>query len=384
MTTEVIVDNDLLAETLVTWRRELHQFPELSNHEVQTTARITTWLNQAGIRLLPLDLKTGVVAQIGQGPGPIVALRADIDALPIQEQVSGPYRSRHDGVMHACGHDIHTSIMLGAALLLKQREASLPGRVRILFQPAEETFDGAQQLIDAGALDGVSAIFGGHNAPDLPVGEFGTRSGPLHANVDRFEILITGKGAHAARPEQGVDSIVVAAHIVTALQTLPSRSFSALESVVVSVTRIAGGNTWNVLPQQVELEGTVRTHNTAIRAEVPEKITRLISHIAASFGAESELRWHAGPPVLVNTAEWADFSKQVAAEQGYVVHDQTPQMGGEDFAFYLHHLPGAFVNIGSASTYGLHHPRFEPDEATIEPAARYFQQLAEAALRKLA
>ncbi len=374
---------DDLTDKLVLWRRELHQYPELSNQEFQTTQKIAQWLGDAHIRILPLGLKTGVVAEIGTGAGPTIALRADIDALPIQEQSDQPFSSRNDGVMHACGHDIHTSIMLGAALALKQRESTLAGNVRILFQPAEETFNGARQLIDAGALEGVSVIFGGHNAPDLPVGEFGTRSGPLHANVDRFEILINGKGAHAARPEQGVDSIVVAAHIITALQTLPSRAFSALESVVLSVTRITGGNTWNVLPQQVELEGTVRTHNTDIRAQVPEKIGRLIEHIAAGFGAQAELRWHAGPPVLVNSAEWADFTKEIAAKEGYRVHDQPPQMGGEDFAFYLHHLPGAFVNIGSASAFGLHHPQFDPSEALITPAARYFSRLAQETLRKL-
>ncbi|WP_413730607.1 amidohydrolase [Sodalis sp. RH22] len=381
MTSEVLTD--IFGEKLVGWRRELHQYPELSNHEFQTTQKIRQWLSEADIPLLPLALNTGVVAEIGRRDGPIVALRADIDALPIDEQSDRPFSSRNPGVMHACGHDIHTSIMLGAALLLKEREADLAGKVRILFQPAEETFDGARQLIDAGALEGVSVIFGGHNAPDLPVGEFGTRSGPLHANVDRFEILVNGKGAHAARPEEGVDSIVLAAHIITALQTLPSRAFSALESVVLSVTRINGGNTWNVLPQQVELEGTVRTHNTAVRARMPEKITRLIEHIAAGFGAHAELRWHAGPPVLVNSAEWADFTKDVAAREGYRVHDLPPLMGGEDFAFYLHRLPGAFVNIGSASAFGLHHPRFDPAEALIAPAARYFTRLAHETLHKL-
>jgi len=330
---------DVFAEKLIGWRRELHQYPELSNHEYQTTEKITAWLHEAGIAVLPLPLKTGVVAQIGRKDGPIIALRADIDALPIDEQAAQPFISRHKGVMHACGHDIHTSIMLGAALLLKQREARLAGRVRILFQPAEETFNGANQLIAAGVLDEVQVIFGAHNAPELPVGEFGTRTGPLHANVDRFEIIVHGKGAHAARPEQGVDSIVAAAHIITALQTLPSRSFSALDSVVVSVTHIVGGNTWNVLPEQVELEGTVRTHDVAIRAAIPEKITHLIEHIAAGFGARAELRWHPGPPTLINTGEWADFSKAVAKEAGYRVHDQPPQMGGEDFAFYLLSAP---------------------------------------------
>lgn len=375
---------DTLADKLIAWRRELHQYPELSNNEFRTTEKITAWLRAADIDILPLTLKTGVVAQIGRRAGPTIALRADIDALPIDEQTTQPFISRHNGVMHACGHDTHTSIMLGAALLLKAREAQLAGNVRILFQPAEETFNGANHLIDAGALHDVSVIFGAHNAPALPVGVFSTRSGPMHANVDRFEIFVHGKGAHAAYPEQGADSIVAAAHIITALQTLPSRSFSALDSVLLSVTRIGGGNTWNVLPERVELEGTVRTHDVDIRAAVPEKIAELIHHIAAGFGARAELRWHAGPPTLINNGEWADFSKAVAQEAGYRVRDQPQQMGGEDFAFYLHHVPGAFVNIGSASEFGLHHPRFNPDEAAILPAARYFDLLAGKTLQKLA
>ncbi len=222
-----------LADKIIAYRRELHQNPELSNHEFATTARLTRWLQEAGIRLLPLALKTGVVAEIGSGKGPIIALRGDIDALPIDEIADVPFSSQNRGVMHACGHDFHTSVMLGAAHLLKAREADLPGTVRIFFQPAEETFNGARHLIDAGALDNVAAVFGLHNAPELPTGTFATRAGPFYANVDRFQILITGKGAHAAKPEQGVDTIVTASHIVGALQTLPSRSFSSLESLVV-------------------------------------------------------------------------------------------------------------------------------------------------------
>lgn len=229
--------------------------------------------------------------------------------------------------MHACGHDFHTSVMLGAAHLLKAREAELPGTVRIFFQPAEETFNGARHLIDAGALDNVAAVFGLHNAPELPTGTFATRAGPFYANVDRFQILITGKGAHAAKPEQGVDTIVTASQIVGALQTLPSRSFSSLESLVVSVTRIEGGNTWNVLPQTVELEGTVRTHSDAVRRQVPDKIRQVIDGVAAALGAQAELHWQPGPPAVINDAHWAAFSKTVAAEAGYRVEEAELQMG---------------------------------------------------------
>lgn len=255
---------DTLSEQLISWRRELHQHPELSNHEFATTERITAWLKQADIRVLPFALKTGVVVEIGQGE-PLIALRADIDALPIEEATAQPFASKNPGVMHACGHDVHTSVMLGVAYQLKALEKNLKGRVRILFQPAEETFNGAQQLIDAGALEGVQAIFGMHNAPDLPLGTLKTRGGAFYANVDRFEINIQGKGAHAARPHEGIDSVVIGSQIVTTLQTLASRIYSSQESVVVSVTRFTAGNTWNVLPQSVELEGTVRTHNEAIR-----------------------------------------------------------------------------------------------------------------------
>lgn len=373
-----------LSQQRVQWRRELHQHPELSNQEFATTERITRWLKQGDIRLLPFGLKTGVVAEIGQGE-PLIALRADIDALPIEEVTGQPWASQQSGVMHACGHDLHTSVMLGVAHQLKQHEAELPGRVRILFQPAEETFDGAKQLIDAGALDGVQAIFGMHNAPDLPLGALRTRPGAFYANVDRFVIRIHGKGAHAARPQEGIDSIVIASHIVTALQTLPSRVFSSLESVVLSVTRFTAGNTWNVLPQSVELEGTVRTHNADIRAQIPHKITSLIQGIAGGFGAQAELEWIEGPPALINTPAWADFALALAQETGYhAERAESPQMGGEDFAFYLQQLPGVFVSIGSASDFGLHHPAFDPDESLIDAAVNYFSELAPRALRIVA
>ncbi|WP_409308728.1 M20 peptidase aminoacylase family protein [Pectobacterium sp. B1J-3] len=374
--------HDEFEHQLIEWRRELHQYPELSNQEHQTTVRITHWLKDNGISLLPLPLTSGVIAELGNGSGPTIALRADIDALPIEELTNLPFRSKNPGIMHACGHDFHTAVMLGAACLLKKQESRLPGRVRILFQPAEEVSTGAEHFIQAGALQGVSAIFGLHNAPDLPAGTFATRSGPFYANVDRFSIYVTGKGAHAAKPEEGIDSIVSACNIVNALQTLPSRSFSSLESLVISITRINGGNTWNVLPQTVELEGTVRTYNAQIRAQVPARIEQLIQGIAHALGAKAELHWQPGPPSVVNTDFWADFSKKIAQDAGYKVEQAERQMSGEDFALYLQQIPGAFVSIGSGSAFGLHHPQFNPDERAIAPAARYFAQLAEAALHQ--
>lgn len=368
------------AQQLIDWRRELHSTPELSGQEVATTARLRNWLESAGLRLLPYDLATGIVAEVGQGEK-VIALRADIDALPIEEASGVSFSSRHSGVMHACGHDIHSTVVLGAALLLKEREAQLPGRVRLLFQPAEENFTGARALIKAGVLRDVSAIFGMHNEPSLPVGTFATRGGAFYANVDRFVIKVKGKGAHAARPHEGVDAIVLASHLVTTLQTITSRNINTLESVVVSVTRIQGGNTWNVLPEKVELEGTIRTHSTSVQQQVEKHIRKIAAGFAEAFGAEIEVLLFAGPTTLINDEKWAAFATEVAQAAGY--HTQTAglHMGGEDFAVYLQHIPGAFVSIGSASEYGLHHPAFNPDENLLEGAARYFAALAEKALQ---
>lgn len=372
-----------LANQLIEVRRNLHREPELANEEFKTTQKIREWLTNANIHILDLPLKTGLIAEIGQGTGPIVAIRCDIDALPIEEQTGLPFASEIAGKMHACGHDFHTATILGAALLLKERESELLGKVRVLFQPAEETGHGARSVLDSGGLADVNAIFGIHNSPFLNTGVFGTRSGALTASVDRFEITVTGVGAHAATPEHGVDAIVTAAQIVTALQTIVSRQNTTTEPLVLSVTRIHGGFTWNVLPEKVELEGTVRTYNEELRAQIPIQMTRIIEGIAAAAGAQAQLHWYPGPAATINDAEWADFTKEIAAQFGYEVLDILPQMGGEDFSFYLQYIPGAFVNIGAGPAHALHHPRFDVDEAAILPAAKYFALLAEQALVKL-
>lgn len=367
---------------LIAWRRELHSWPELSGKEEATTARLRAWLQAAEIPLLNYPLTTGLVAEIGQGKS-LIALRADIDALPVHEASGLSYHSRRPGVMHACGHDVHSAVMLGAALLLKQHEAQLNGRVRILFQPAEEIAAGARQFIAAGVLDGVQAIFGMHNEPGLPTGTLATRSGAFYANADKFIIRVSGKGAHAAHPEEGVDTIVAASQIIQGLQSLTSRSFNTLDSLVLSITRIDAGKTWNVLPGSVEFGGTARTHDRDVRAGLEARVRALVTHFAEAAGAEATLSWHAGPPVLINDPEWARFSSEIAEQTGYRVQTADLHLGGEDFAFYLQKLPGAFVSIGSASEYGLHHAAFNPDEALIAPAARYFALLAQRALQQL-
>lgn len=373
-----------LEAKLVEIRRSLHQEPELSNEEYETTRKLRQWLEAAGIEVLELpDLKTGLVAQIGSGEGPVVALRADIDALPIDEQTELPYRSRVPGKMHACGHDFHAAVAMGAAYLLKQREADLPGRVRIVLQPAEETCHGAKDVLASGALEGVSAIFGLHNDPLLEVGRFATCPGPITAGVDRFEIIVSGTGAHAATPEKGTDTIVAASQMVLALQTISSRLVSALEAVVVSVARINGGNTWNVLPETVELEGTVRTFNTHVQEGIPGQIRQIIGGIAAASGVSAELKWHPGAAATINHAHWAELAAETAGKAGYRTETAGPIMAGEDFSFYLQHIPGAFMFIGSGSSYPVHHPKFAPDEAALLPAAQFYSQLAVRALKDL-
>lgn len=374
---------EALAARLTEVRRNLHREPELSYQEFRTTEKLRKWLTEEGIHILDLPLETGLIAEVGQGEGSVVAIRCDIDALPIEEQTGLPFASEIPGKMHACGHDFHTAVILGAAILLKQHEHELPGKVKILFQPAEETGHGAEGVLASGGLDEVEAIFGIHNSPELPTGAFGTRTGALTAGVDRFEITVKGVGAHAATPEKGVDTIVTAAQIITMLQTVVSRQNNPLEPVVLSVTRINGGFTWNVLPEKVELEGTVRTYNEEIRSSIPNQMTRIIEGIAAAAGAEAKLHWYPGPPATINHGEWTDFTKEVAAHAGYDVHDIPPQMGGEDFAYYLQKIPGAFVNIGAGPNHALHHPGFDVDEAAILPAAKYFAALAEQALAKL-
>lgn len=371
--------SESIADSIHQLFRKLHQHPELSNQEYETTKTIRYYLQKANIRILELGAKTGVIAEIGSG-SPVLALRADIDALPINEQTACNYKSQTPDVMHACGHDVHTSILMGAAYLLKQHEQDLKGTIRLLFQPAEENFSGALQFIDIGALKEVDAILGLHNNPNLTINQMASRAGPFSANVDRIEIIIKGIGAHAARPESGIDPIVIGAQIVSAIQTISSRTISGLDAVIVSITKFQGGNTWNVIPETVEMEGTVRTLTPQVRAKVKQQLQSIIENIAIAMGAKAELRWFDGPPSVINDGKWVVFAQSIAKQMGYEVIDFKPQLGGEDFAHYLHQVPGAFINLGSQSPYALHHPKFEINIDMIMPAVNYLYILAKQAL----
>lgn len=372
--------NDL-EEKLIEIRHKFHKHPELSNEEFKTTQTLRKLLDEAQIRILDLPLVTGLVAEIkGFKEGPIIAIRCDIDALPISEETDLDYKSEIFGKMHACGHDFHTTVILGAAYLLKQQESTLCGTVRVIFQPAEEIGKGAEDILATGVLSGVDAIFGLHSAPDLEVGSLGTNVGSLTAAVDRFEIEIVGAGTHASSPEKGIDPIIVAAHIITALQTIVSRNVNAFDQVLISVTHLKSGNTWNVIPTTAYIEGTVRTLKAEIREFVPKKMLQIVKGMADSFGATAELKWYCGPPATNNTVKWTSVALDIAKEQGYVIKELPKTLIGEDFAYYQEKIAGAFVNIGTGVSYSLHHPKFTVDDAAILPSANYFAKLARRSL----
>lgn len=376
-------DEQALADKIQAFRHEMHRFPELSNQEHQTTQRIHDALKEAGIAILPLPLATGLVAEIkGQQDGPLILLRSDIDALPIEEESGVAFVSENNGVMHACGHDFHASAVLGAAILLQQNIANLKGTVRVLFQAAEETGLGAPALLATGACDNALAILGIHNDPTLPVGVVGSKEGALTAGVDRFEINIAAKGAHAAKPHEGNDPLIIIAQIINATQSIISRNVSSVQNAVVSITQVHSGSTWNVIPDTAYLEGTVRTFQQAIREQIEQRLRQILDGIAATFNAQIELLWHPGPPSVINTGEWVDLALMQAEKSGFAAIRVEASPIGEDFSFYQQKIPGVFVMIGSGGPYALHHPKFRVDDKALYPTARYLAQLAEAALNE--
>ncbi|MDF2628658.1 MAG: hydrolase [Symbiobacteriaceae bacterium] len=373
-----------LTPRLIEMRRTLHRHPEVSGEEYWTTQQLKLWLTEAGIAVLDLPLATGLVAEIrGAQPGPVVALRADIDALPVAEETGLQYASEVPGKMHACGHDFHMATMLGAALVLKAMEGELTGTVRVLFQAAEETASGAAALIRAGALEGVTAVLGAHNKPDLASGHVGIKVGPLMAAVDTIAIHVEGKGGHGAIPDLTVDPVVAGSAIVMALQTAVSRNTSPLEPAVVSIcTFQAGSGAHNVIPPSATLLGTVRTFNPAVRARMPELLERIVTEVAAGYGARATLRlMPGGTPAVMNDAGMADLMRQAAEAVGMPVSEAVPTMGGEDFAEYQQVVPGCFVWLGTGCPESWHHPRFVVDESVISKGAALFAQAAVLALK---
>lgn len=377
------MERKALEQKLTSFFEELHMHPELSYEEYETTERIKRELAAAGIEILQIPLKTGVTAIVrGAKPGKTYGLRCDIDALPIAEETDLPYKSKTPGKMHACGHDFHTAAVFGAALLLQERKEELQGTVKILFQPAEESSHGAETVLETGVFSDVTAIFGLHTAAYLPVGTLGIRAGSVMAAVDRFELNITGTGCHGGHPDEGVDTILVAASVIQAFQSIVGRNLNPFHAGVVSVTRINGGNTWNVIPDKVELEGTVRSMEKDDRIFIERRMREIAEHTAAAYGANAELLWYPGPPATVNEKAWSAFAQKVAEERGFEVVPQRNSTGGEDFAFYLEKIPGCFINVGTGVGYPNHHPKFYADEAALTPAAEYLEKLLVEALRQ--
>lgn len=312
-------------------RHYIHQHPEISEQEYQTTEFLKNYLTDLEIKVLNYPLKTGVIAEIGSGY-PIIALRADIDALPIIEKTGLDYAS-HNEFMHACGHDFHQTSLLGAAEVLKEKELDLKGRVRFIFQPAEENFQGAHQIISIGGLEGVSAIIGYHNNPHLKPGQIGLRSGAIMAGVEQFRVTIKGVSAHAARPDLGIDTVLTITTIINNLQHIVSRNVSPFQSAVLSVTHIDVGNTWNVMPAGGFFEGTIRTFNPEVRLSVIDKFTKVVQTTAEQFGAEVDIIWGNSPKVTYNDATITPLIVENSKKFAEVI-ETLPSTGGEDFAAY--------------------------------------------------
>jgi len=367
-------------------RRDLHAHPEIAFEETRTAAFVAERLRALGLEPRTGVGRTGVVATIrGARPGRTVLLRADMDALPIQEENDVPYRSRIEGRMHACGHDCHVAGLLGVAKQLVRQAPSLPGAVKLCFQPAEEQGGGALGMVADGVLRDpkVDAAFGVHVWQDLAVGKVGVTRGGWMASVDDFAVTVTGRGAHAAAPHQGIDPVVALAHIITALQTIASRTTDPLLEVVVSVTQVRAGTAFNIIPESAWMNGTVRTFDSALWQELPGRFERIVHGVAGALGCTAEVAYTRHNRPTVNDPAMAELAHEAAAEvvgrENVVTHIRT--MGGEDFSVFLHEVPGAFLAVGSRNeqkglTHMHHHPRFDVDEGCIEIGAEVLLRVA--------
>lgn len=363
---------------LIDDRHFLHMNPELSGEEFATTEFIKEKLKEHNIKIIETNLKNGVVVEIGQGDK-VVALRADIDALPIEEESGVVYHSKVKGKMHACGHDFHTISLIGAAILLKENEDELKGKVRLIFQPEEEINSGAVKMIEENVLEGVSCIIGFHNKPDIPVGFIGIKEGPLMAGVEQFEVEIRGVGTHAAAPHNGNDPIVTASQIITGLQSIVSRHISPLETAVVSVTKIEAGKTWNIIPDRVKLEGTIRTFSEKVREETKKLFEQIIKNYSAAVNQEAEIKWISDGSPVDNNEKMAEILKKEISKFSKVIAPEI-MMGGDDFARYQEKVPGLYAFIGTGCPYEWHHPSFLIDDKALPYAINYFITGAKAML----
>jgi amidohydrolase len=369
------------------WRRDIHQHPELLYDVHRTAAFVAERLREFGCDEVATGLgRTGVVGVIkgrkpaGNGDIKVIGLRADMDALPIEEETSLPYASRTPGKMHACGHDGHTAMLLGAARYLAETR-NFAGDAVVIFQPAEEGGAGAAAMIKDGLMDrfAIDQVYGMHNGPGIPVGSFAIRPGPIMAATDAIDIKIEGLGGHAARPHKCIDSVLVGAQLITALQSIVSRTVDPLDSAVISMCEFHAGNARNVIPQTAELRGTVRTLTPGVRALVEKRVREVVAGVAQITGAKIDLVYERGYPVTVNHAAQTDLATQVAREVAGEanVQEMSPMMGAEDFSYMLEARPGAFIFCGNGNSAGLHHPAYNFNDEAIVYGTSYWIKLVE-------
>ena len=372
------------ADDMTAWRRHLHAHPELRFACHDTATFVVEKLREFGVDEVHEGIATsGVVALIeGSGPGPTIGLRADMDALPMEEVTGLDYASTMPGKMHACGHDGHTTMLLGAARYLAETR-NFAGRVALIFQPAEENGGGAGVMVEEGVLErfDIQEIYALHNAPGTPVGAFYTTPGPIMAAVDTFDIHIKGRGGHGAMPHETADPIVAAVGIVNAIQTIVSRNNYAADDLVVSVTQIHTGSADNIAPELAYINGTVRTFDRAVQGMVMARLEAIVQGQAAAYGGEADLTYEVGYPATVNDPGRTAFAAEVAREvSADVVDDAGPEMGAEDFAYMLEKRPGAYLFVGNGETAGLHHPAYDFDDTAAPAGASFFARLVERAL----
>ncbi len=375
---------EALTPELVALRRELHQHPELAFQETRTARAVARFLDGFGLTVRTGVGGTGVVAEAGTGERTVL-LRVDMDGLPIEEESAQPYASREPGRMHACGHDGHTAIGAGAARILAGR--SLPGRVRLLFQPAEEGAGGAQAVIKDGVLDDVDVALGIHLWNELPVGSIGVKAGPLMASVDRLRIVIHGRGGHGAKPHLAHDPVLAAAHVVTALQSIVSREVPPIQSAVLTVAAIRAGEAFNVIPDEAVLTGTIRSFDPELRRSMPDRVARVAKGVSEALQCRAEVEVRPGNAAVSNDPRIAEIARRAAVRvvgEARVVEPE-PTMGGEDMACYFERAPGCFVFIGSANpdtgkAEPHHSPRFDFDEEALPIGCEFLVRAAEEAL----
>ena len=372
-----------LHDDITAWRRDIHQNPEILFETHRTSALVAEKLRAFGCDEVVEGIgRTGVVGVIkgnSTASGKVIGLRADMDALPIHEQSGLEYASKTDNAMHACGHDGHTAMLLGAAQYLCETR-NFDGTTVVIFQPAEEGGGGGKEMCDDGMMDrwNIQEVYGMHNWPGMPVGDFAIRSGPFFAATDQFEIIVEGKGGHAAKPHETVDSIVVAAHTVSALQSISSRNADPVDQLVVSVTSIeSSSKAFNVIAQRTHMKGTVRTMSKDMRALAEQRLTAIAKSVSETFGAKAEVKYYLGYPCMVNHPEQTEFAASVATKISGSCADAPLVMGGEDFAYLLEERPGAYILVGNGDTASVHHPEYNFDDAAIPAGCSWWSGIVE-------